>query len=128
MPPVIRLTSLLVINCPDIDWKSATPNDHINRCLLNFTVEAGYYQFVDFATRSNNILDIILADDDQVVTAIAADAPIGHSDHLMVTFTLAVDPGNFHSAVSGSGSVTSTFTSRRSSLNKNKIMITICRS
>ena len=67
---------------------------------------------VDFATRSNNrpTLDIILADDDQVVTAIAADAPIGHSDHLMVTFTLAVDPGNFHSAVSGSGSVTSTFT------------------
>ena len=44
------------------------------------------YQLVDFATRANNILDVLLTDDEQIITDIAADSPIGHSDHLMVTF------------------------------------------
>ena len=46
------------------------------------------YQLVDFATRANNILDVLLTDDEQIITTIAADAPIGHSDRLMVTFKI----------------------------------------
>ena len=43
---------------------------------------------VDFATHANNILDVLLTDDEQIITDIAADSPIGHSDHLMVAFKI----------------------------------------
>ena len=77
------------LNCPKIDWQNATcPADRISRLLLDFTVNTGMYQLVDFATRANNILDVLLTDDEQIITDIAADSPIGHSDHLMVTFKI----------------------------------------
>jgi len=44
-------------------------------------IEAGFIQFVDFATRGGNISDVILADDDQIITTVGADVPIGYSDH-----------------------------------------------
>jgi len=75
------------LNCPMIGWQNATcPADRISRQLLDFTVDAGVYQFVDFATRANNILDVLLTDDEEIITTVAADVPIGQSDHLMVTF------------------------------------------
>ena len=36
-------------------------------------------------------MDVILSDDDQVITAVAPDAPIGHSDHLVIKFKLALE-------------------------------------
>ena len=80
------------LNCPKIDWSMAScSGDHICKTVLKFTVESGFFQFVDFATRGDNILDVILADDDQIITAVAPDAPIGHSDHLMVKFKLTLE-------------------------------------
>jgi len=58
-----------------------------SRHLLDFT---GMYQIVDFATRANNILDVLLTEDEQIITAVAADATIGHSDHLMATFKIVL--------------------------------------
>ena len=91
----VAQTNIIVgdLNCPAIDWQSATsPSDCISRRLLDFTVDFGLYQFVDFGTRANNILDVLLADDEQVVTSVAAGAPIGDSDHLSVTFKIVLTP------------------------------------
>ena len=87
-------TNIIVgdLNCPKIDWSAAScSSDYINKSLLKFTVEAGFYQFVDFATRGSNILDIILADDDQIITATTPGPPIGLSNHLTINFTLALE-------------------------------------
>jgi len=88
----VAQTNIIVgdLNCPTIDWRSATsPSDCISRRLFDFTVDSGLYQFVDFGTRANNILDVLLADDEQqVVTSVAAGAPIGNSNHLSVHLRL----------------------------------------
>jgi len=34
---------------------------------------------------------LFLSDDDQIITAVAPDAPIGHSDHLVIKFKLALE-------------------------------------
>ena len=78
-----------VCSVSSIDWQNATcPADCISRQLLDFTVDAGMYQFVDFATCANNILDVLLTDDEKIITTVAADVPIGQSDHFMVTFNI----------------------------------------
>jgi len=79
------------LNCPKIDWNTvSSPCDRISKPLLEFIVEAGFIQFVDFATRGGNILDVILADDDQIITTVGADVPIGHSDYLFINFTVVL--------------------------------------
>ena len=57
------------------------------------TIASVLYQFVDFATRASNILDILLADDKQIITSVTADAPVGLSDHIMVTFKIVLVVG-----------------------------------
>ena len=94
-------TNIIVgdLNCPTIDWQSAScPADRIGRCLLDFTVDTGLYQFVDFATRVNNVLDVLLADDEQVITSVAAGAPTGDSDHLSVAFKIVITLEKTHPA------------------------------
>jgi len=77
------------LNCPKIDWQTyRCPSDYINRLVLDFVIDTGLYQIVDFATRASNILDILLADDLQIITSVTADAPVGLSDHIMVTFKI----------------------------------------
>jgi len=98
-------TNIIVgdLNCRTIDWQcAACPTARIGRCLLDFTVDTGLCQFVDFATRANNILDVLLADEDdeQVITSVAAGAPIGDSDHLSVTFKIVITLGKTHPAAS----------------------------
>ena len=80
------------LNCPRINWQQmCCPQDYIHTRLFDFVLEAGFCQFVDFPTRGSNVLDVILADDDQIVTAVRGDPPIGHSDHLMIKFTMVLD-------------------------------------
>ena len=61
--------------------------------MLDFVIDTGLYQFVDFATRASNILDILLADDQQIIASVTADAPVGLSDHIMVTFKIVLVVG-----------------------------------
>lgn len=55
-------------------------------------VESGLTQFVDFPTRGCNILDIVLADDKQIINQIVFvwDPPIGNSDHMAIKIPIAV--------------------------------------
>ena len=52
-------TNIIVgdLNCPKIDWPAAScSGDRISKTLLKFIVEAGFSQFVDFATRGGKYL------------------------------------------------------------------------
>ena len=64
--------------------------DYISTALLNFVISGGFYQFVNFPTRGDNILDLVLIDDDQIVSNIIASPPVGHSDHCIVDFTIVM--------------------------------------
>jgi len=45
-------------------------------------------QLVDFPTRENNTLDLILVDDMSLITHVCADVPLGTSDHVTVQFKI----------------------------------------
>jgi len=78
-------------NCPKIDWNQSTcsAND-ANVEIFNWAVTNGFTQFVNFATRGDNILDLVLSDDCQVVSCVSQSPPIGHSDHCIVDFTVLI--------------------------------------
>lgn len=61
------------LNCQKIDWaNSHSSDDYISQVLLNWAVTGGYTQFVNFPTRGDNIIDVVLADDDQIISCISA--------------------------------------------------------
>ena len=50
-------------NCPKIDWSCLTsPGDGIHELLLDCVIECGFTQMVNFSTRKNSVLDLILID------------------------------------------------------------------
>jgi len=48
--------------------------------FLSFVITRGFIQLVDFPTRETNLLDMILTDDECLVTSVLPDVPLGHSD------------------------------------------------
>jgi len=68
-------------NLPNISWPNLhCSNDYIHQTFLSFVITRGFIQLVDFHTRERNLLDIILTDDECLVTSVLPDAPSGHSD------------------------------------------------
>ena len=58
-------------NCPKINWtENLSANDYVNKFIFNWAVSGGFTQFVKFSTRGQNVLDLVLADDDQIVNYI----------------------------------------------------------
>jgi len=79
-------------NCPKIDWKTltCTTTDYVTTTFFNWVVRNGYTQFVNFATRGANTLDLVLTDCESVVSSISCSTPIGHSDHCVIDFVIFV--------------------------------------
>ena len=78
-------------NCPKINWVNNTaPCDYVSQTVLSWAVNHGFTQHVNFATRGQNTLDLVLTDDDLIVNHVAESAPIGLSDHCIVDFVLNV--------------------------------------
>ena len=61
----------------------------IHKPVLDFAVNYGFCQLLDFNTRCDNILDVILTDDSMLIAKVGAFPPIGHSDHLYSICKLA---------------------------------------
>jgi len=79
-------------NCPKIDWSCLTsPSDGIHELLLDCVIECGLTQIVDFSTRKNNVLDLILIDEVQRILTILERPSLGQSDHCCVEFSVLVD-------------------------------------
>ena len=83
------------LNCPKIYWINLfSSSDHISKSLLNWFNAHGFCQFIQFPTRGDNILDLVLADDNQIISRIYPNpplGPLGHSDHCIVSFILDIE-------------------------------------
>src|SRR5688572_929147 len=79
-------------NLPLMDWvNNCSPNQNVYIELLSYFKNNSLEQLVDFPTRENNVLDIILSDNPTQIRNIASTAPIGSSDHLTILFDLALE-------------------------------------
>ena len=76
-------------NCPKIDWSCLTsPGDGIHELLLDCVIECGFTQMVNFCTRKNSVLDLILIDEVQRILTILERPSRGHC---CVEFSVLVD-------------------------------------
>jgi len=77
-------------SCPKVKWDDEyTPSsDYIHSLQMQFVSTAGLHQFVQFATRGENVLDLVLSTDNQIINGVSSGPPLGHSDHVAVNFTM----------------------------------------
>jgi len=70
-------------NLPKINWATfSCPDDFIHKPFLDFTVDNGFSQFVQF-------VDLVLSDCDRYICHLAEKPPFGNSDHCMLHFCAA---------------------------------------
>lgn len=84
------------MNLPNIDWESfcVTNNSYpINLCeiLLNFTLEHGFIQIVNFPTRVKNILDVFFTNRVSLVSHCSTVAGISDHEAIIVESSLQVN-------------------------------------
>ena len=66
--------------------------------MLQFASTSGLYQFVRFATRCENLLNLVLTKDSQKINSISPYPPLGHSDRVLIHFTLGLQSTTPHEA------------------------------
>ena len=74
-------------NCPKINWKNKTA-DVEGRRLLDFASDELLTQWVNEATRGNNILDLVFSSEDNLISNIEVKDKLGKSDHNIVEFEI----------------------------------------
>ena len=83
-------------NMPDIDWNLISgPNDNLYTPFIDFLHDVGLTQFVTTPTRGAHILDIVLSNDNYIVSDCWTESPLGFggphsrpSDHSTVQFNI----------------------------------------
>jgi hypothetical protein len=79
-------------NLPLMDWtNNCSPNNNVYIEFLSYFTSNSLVQLVNFPTREDNILDVILSDNPQQICNIRSCAPIGSSDHLSVLYELVLN-------------------------------------
>jgi len=74
-------------NLPKIDWSFYSgSNSSLYSVFISFINQYGFYQFVDTATRGENILDLVLSTSDSFVTDLTVISPFSNNDHYSVLF------------------------------------------
>ena len=74
-------------NLPKMSWLSghySCPDIDIYNQFLTFVTDLGYIQVVDFPTRGNNVLDLLLTTEPSLFTAVKSECPFGSSDYSTV--------------------------------------------
>lgn len=71
-------------NLPDISWNDLTANSNVGREFLTLCFKIGAEQLVDFPTRLNNQLDLLLSPDKGALQLIQPEAPFCESDHVSI--------------------------------------------
>jgi len=79
-------------NYPDIDWKKMTCTSANSRGFLDTVMDNFLHQFVDFPTRKQNILDLLLARDPNLVDDTRCAGKLGKSDHDTIQFIIHQNP------------------------------------
>ena len=78
---VKNYTLLGDFNIPDINWSELTAQSVLAKEFLTFCLKIGANQCVDFPTRQNNTIDLVLCSDRNFVKSIIPDVPFCTSDH-----------------------------------------------
>ena len=68
-------------NIPDINWTALTADSVIAREFLTFCLKLGATQCVDFPTRQDNVIDLVLSSDRNFFQSIEPNVPFCTSDH-----------------------------------------------
>ena len=71
-------------NLPDISWSDFTTRTQISQEFLTMCFKLGAQQCVDFSTRGNNILDLILCSDISIIDKVLPEPPFCTSDHISI--------------------------------------------
>ena len=78
-------------NFPDVDWQNGQSGSK-GRDFLDATMEVFLEQHVKEATHSSgNILDLVLCNQEGMITEVMAEGRVGKSDHDLILFTICVD-------------------------------------
>ena len=85
-------------NYPDIDWTTSTSGPH-GRDFLSVVSDCFLFQHIDFPTRGENCLDIVLSSEEYMVSDVTDMGKIGSSDHTTISFKL-----NFSTKVTSNNS------------------------
>ena len=89
------------INCPAINWSLLTsPVDGIQNTILDFICDNGFEQIVTEPTRENNILDVLMTNNNFLVSDVQVTPPLGCSDHSCVFFTVDLPDKDSHQVTS----------------------------
>ncbi len=78
------------LNSPSIYWEFLSSNNE-DLQLLTFYNDNVLTQFVHEPTRDQNILDIILASEENIVSDVVIDSPLSTKDHNILLFKLHVE-------------------------------------
>jgi len=76
------------------NYSISCTGDVTGKILLNFAVSNSFTQFVNFPTRSDNVLDLVFASDECVINRVLPSPPLGHSDHCIVDFNVILKHTN----------------------------------
>jgi len=90
----VKYNSIIVgdFNCGDIDWQLlVAPTDGTQDALLNFVIAEGLAQVVQYPTRNERILDIILTNEPLAMCRVEVLHPFSTSDHNQIEFSVFTD-------------------------------------
>ena len=76
-------------NLPDISWSNFVARSNISREFLTLCFKLGAVQCVDFPTREDNILDLVLCSTKFLLNSISCEPPFSTSDHASILCYLA---------------------------------------
>jgi len=76
-------------NLPHINWDTlVAPQDNVHDAFVNFCVYNGLYQFVGEPTRGDNCVDIVLSNDQHIISSLAVVDHFSTSDHCSIEFSV----------------------------------------
>jgi len=83
-------------NYPGINWTTLHTDNNHNQQFLDCVQDCFLTQLVTEATRGENILDLVLANNTIPIIKLSVDCPLGNSDHNKISFTLVVPQTKCH--------------------------------
>ena len=75
-------------NLSDIDWVNLEARCQTSKEFLKICTEIGAVQCVDFATRNDNMLDLLLCSDQNMIRDILCTEPFCASDHCSISYSI----------------------------------------
>ena len=77
-------------NLPDICWKSLAASSKVSREFFTLCFQIGAEQCVDFPTRLDNVLDLVLCSTRMLLNSVQCEPPFSTSDHASILCNIMV--------------------------------------